>query len=232
MHSRTRQRCTVCLVRLDCMVTSWITLRHWCSASKDLLSKGPHGVNNKRQLSSMVKQAMSGKWVVVMAHPEWPHKVHSDASTVSVGGVTTAITSQVTLHSLHYHSACQTTTQTHHWSDGVHGHCLGTTQNEMLLCVVHTSPSSMTIINTFIVMFKVILVFVHILHQWLFTFHNQWLFSFSLNSKLCFVGFFKWTYWLMSYTQSLYGELKGYMHNDLKTEYVKWGLKKEKDCWF
>ena len=36
---------------------------------------------------NMVKQAMSDKWVVVLAHTEWSHEVHTDANTVDVGCV-------------------------------------------------------------------------------------------------------------------------------------------------
>lgn len=45
----------------------------------------------------MAKQANSDKWVVVLAHPEWPHKAHTDASTVGVGTVLLQH-SQATLH--------------------------------------------------------------------------------------------------------------------------------------
>ena len=46
----------------------------------------------------MAKQAISDKWVVVLAHPEWPHKAHTDASTVGVGTVLLQHHSQATLH--------------------------------------------------------------------------------------------------------------------------------------
>ena len=37
-----------------------------------------------------------------MAHPEWPHEVHTDASTVSVGGAVLQHNSQAKPHFIHH----------------------------------------------------------------------------------------------------------------------------------
>ena len=40
--------------------------------------------------------------MVVLAHPEWPHEVHTDASTVGVGGVLSQHHPQAKPHFIHH----------------------------------------------------------------------------------------------------------------------------------
>ena len=51
-----------------------------------------------------------------------------------------------TIHSPPGHGACHTSTQAHHSSDGVHGHCWHHTSC-VTLWMAHTSPSSVTIMH-------------------------------------------------------------------------------------
>ena len=67
MHTRTRQRCTVCWVWLDCIVTSWNTMEHWHRASSNLLSKETVLTwVNKRWLST---RGRTRQWLTIVCHP-------------------------------------------------------------------------------------------------------------------------------------------------------------------
>ena len=84
--------------------------------------------------------------MVVKAHPEWPHKVHTDASTVGVGGVLLKHHSQAKPHFIHHMTMVLAIPQ-HKHTIGVMG-CMGIVLEPHKLWMAHTSPSSVTIMHS------------------------------------------------------------------------------------
>ena len=82
-----------------------------------------------------------------MAHPEWPHEVHTDASTVGVGGVLLKHHSQAKPHFIHHMTMVLTTTQA---TIGVMGYMaivLAHHTSCVALWMALTSLSSVTIMH-------------------------------------------------------------------------------------